>query len=180
MSKAEIYNKAVVEYNYLSTMIEKLYDHVINEKYNILSKEFVLDDLDLYIQCFLLNIALADNKTTNLEIQFIEKIVKHHNYMNHINLEKILKDVEAKDNLLQEINLVLSRIPYFVKLAKMNDDFHLDGNEVPCGEVVVNCLINIASAVSMIDNKVDKVETMTTINDLKPILAYVTKEEKTA
>ena len=149
-NKLKMFEIATTKYNEIADMVEKIYDNSLQN----ISKNKVMKEYDLFIQCILLKIANENNNTSNEELEFIKKLARYKNYL------------KSNEDLLKCANECLATVPVFIHLLVKDENKDLNVKKF------FNNLLRIIICLSNLDEEVAKEEMMIAIKSLDTIIDY--------
>lgn len=173
----QIYDIAKTLYDKLINYTKKLYDFM-GDEYNVPENELICE-LDHFFQAILFRVAVSDNNLSDIELDFIKKIVEIDDMFKDDNLLRLgsLTD-EQKKSYLDKCDSVLSVVPEFVKLSVLADK-KVDSlcqviTPTHC-QKIYDYLRRIANYLKYIDGNVGEIEDKTSKAVLKTVVAYYKK-----
>ncbi len=171
-------NKLTKEFEKILEMLFKDYDKINKDFFPFSHSQKELEyDFDLYTQCLLLKVALADIKLEKSEIEFVQSYITSRN--NNI-FALLVKEIDLKNfNLISEyIEKRLAEVPVFIKVFAKVDQFITSHNLHPenYSRMIYNYLTKLLLSMAMIDGKVNIVEVVEASSDLEKLLLYYQNE----
>lgn len=177
----QIYDIAKTLYDKLINYTKKLYEFM-GDEYNVPENELICE-LDHFFQAILFRVAVSDDNLSDIELDFIQKIVEIDDMFKDDQLLRLgsLTD-EQKKYYLDKCNLVLNEVPEFVKLSVLADK-KVDSllqviNPTHC-QKIYDYLRRIANYLKFIDGNVGEVEDKASKAVLKTVVAYYKKNYAT-
>ena len=146
----KMFEIATVKYNEVADMIEKNYDKSLQK----ISKNKVMEEYDLFIQCILFKVAKENNNTSREELEFIKKLARYKNYL------------KTNEDLLECANECLVTVPVFIHLLVKDENKNLNVKKF------FNNLLRIIVCLSNLDEEVAKEEMMIAIKSLDTVIDY--------
>lgn len=146
----KMFEIATVKYNEVADMIEKNYDKSLQK----ISKNKVMEEFDLFIQCILFKVAKENNNTSREELEFIKKLARYKNYL------------KTNEDLLECVNECLVTVPVFIHLLVKDENKNLNVKKF------FNNLLRIIVCLSNLDEEVAKEEMMIAIKSLDTVIDY--------
>lgn len=179
----EIYDIADELYTKMLDLIVTMHENVEEVEHNKYSLEETLIEYDHFVQSVLFIVAASDKFLYDVELSFITDIVKHDNLFKN---EPIIKHSDYEAEELKRLHEIcfdkVKNVPYFVKLAVMNDricDQNLIIKNPTYSEMVYDWLKRLSTYLQFVDGYVVNVENSSMKKSLNNVLEYFREKRVT-
>lgn len=179
MNKEEVvkvYEQAVLKYNELADMVEKIYTFLKNNEITKVGKKKVLEDFDSYIQDLLVLVAFSDNQVLQIEFEFIKKIARYKDKYENIDSLKATTDAGFLFKIKELSDNYINEVPLFIKMM-VEADKALEEKSLPAhyASDAYKLLKEILLSLGMVDLTLDDKEKEAEHAFLRPIRNYINK-----